>query len=275
MTARREDAFDLRSKDEPLSSDDFEIPPSIVCAICGLSSCDGCSIHNEEALDTSCQLPWESPQLGVLTRFFETAHLSATQPEQVFGTMAAGSIRLPLSFGLLAESLAVGSFSALWLTAFYWFFPQFTQNLLSTPLALTLAFIILSGLIVCVVAIHLLWGVFLEWGVGRVGVKASYNQGMRFGLYACGWDLLASPAGVLLSGIYLGPRQIKKLISSSIQVPRRALHFYLSLARSLNEQDERHALRAGLWLFGAWGVTFSLALFVLLLGLWLPGVFWQ
>ena len=56
------------------------------------------------------------------------------------------------------------------------------------------------------VAIHALHGLALDVGAKRQGSRARRARGLRFGLYACGWDLVTLPLGLALVAILEGPR---------------------------------------------------------------------
>lgn len=254
---------------------DDEIPPAIACAHCGDPNCEGCSekepeVPSQRALSP---LPWEERESRFFSRLVETSELSATRPEVVFGRLSAGRISIALSFAVWCEFLAVGSFTIVWGLGFYAMFPFITRQMLSSPAVLILIASILLGLISFVIFIHALWGVGLEWGIARAGGKADMNRGIRFGLYACGWDLLTSPAGVLFEWRRVGFRTTFSHLRAATRSPRASLRAYLDDCRKVTEREKKSAMWTSI-ILGLCGVgAAGLLLFAGLLFVWLPSIF--
>src|SRR5690606_18848905 len=137
---------------------DADIPPVLACAICGLSSCEGCVRTARAHPPGVTHLPWETAESSSLARLLLTSERSATIPDLVFGKLAAGRLGRALSFALLCEFLAVASFTLVWALLFYAFLPFVAKQMLTSPAVLFTIFLILFGLIAFVVAVHALWG---------------------------------------------------------------------------------------------------------------------
>jgi hypothetical protein len=249
---------------------DTDIPPVIACATCGLVSCEGCETKASPQPSRDGSLPWETGQSAALPRLIQTSELSATDPQQVFGNLKAGRVGSAFSFALLCELLAVGSFTLVWALLFYSFFPFVAKQMLTSPAVLVTIVLILTGLIAFVVAVHALWGVGLEWGIARAGGAPDMNRGIRFGLYACGWDLLTSPAGLTFEWKRYGFRKGLAHVLAGTKAPRISVNAYLESCRSVSEKERRSAIFTAIAL-GTAGVFFSGAiLFVGLLIAWVP-----
>jgi hypothetical protein len=173
----------------------------------------------------------------------------------------------------LCEVWAVGSFSLAWAAAFYAFFPHLAERMASSPRVLLLAGSILATLILFVVLVHALWGVGLELGIARSGRPAAMNLGLRFGLYACGWDFLTSPAGFVAQAKRKGFLASFAAIRAGTRAPRPSITAYLQDCRKLSEPERRRAIWTAIVL-GLAGVVFcGTALFATLLAIWVPGIF--
>ncbi len=255
---------------------DFDIPPAIACAHCGDPACEGCTPAEPLARSeppVHLVLPWEDSNGSLLERLAWTSELSASRPQVTFGSLTSGSISRALSFAVLCELLAVASFTLIWALCFYAAFPFVAKQMLTSPIVLALVSAILFGLIGFVVGVHALWGVGLEWGIARAGGKADLNRGLRFGLYACGWDLLTSPAGIWLlwrrSGMRAGLGQLR----AATKAPRISVRAYLDDCRKVTEGQHRSAIWTSIWL-GLSGVGGAgLIVFAGLLVAWVPWIF--
>ncbi len=234
-------APDLLSSPESDPEDGEEIPPAIACAHCGRAGCDGCAPENTAHPSAEVALPWETP--GGEKRLLRTAELASHDAETTFGTLTQGSLTRALSFAFWAELWAVGSFCVVWALGFYALFPFLARQMLHSWVALAIGHLIFVALVLGVVSIHALWGAALEWGIGRAGSPKKIHLGLRFGLYACGWDLLTSPASILLYGGR--PRAILRAVRAGARAPRPAMNAYLRTCRGLDEAQARKALFLG------------------------------
>lgn len=276
----------MRAQDEPPRAasepgppsylGDEDIPPAIACARCGNPSCEGCS--KDEELEAPppggpSALPWEDPERRFASRLVETAELSAVRPDIAFGRLGAGRISEALWFALWCELVAVGSFTIVWGLGFYAAFPFVARQMLSSPAVLILVGSILFGLTLFVVFVHALWGVGLEWGIARAGGKADMNRGLRFGFYACGWDLLTSPAGVWSQWRRVGFVEGVSHLRAATRAPRASLRAYLDDCRKVTEREKKSAMWTSI-LLGLGGVAAAgFLLFAGLLVAWLPWIF--
>lgn len=235
----------------PLS--DSEIPPAIACAHCGLSSCEGCLPVAPPATPAST-LDWERGEAGHFQRLWLTSRATAFDGSVVFRDIAQSEkLEVPprlgpaLAYAWNAEFWAVLSWTLPWAFGFYLLFPRLSQHMLTTPLIVGVGFAILLFLVSGVVVIHLWWGLAVEWGVSRTGTAPAWRSGLRFGLYACGWDLLTSPASVLVHLVRLGPEDALASVKAGARVPRIAVQAYLKEGRALPEAARKRALWIAVW----------------------------
>src|SRR5262249_33734062 len=130
-------------------------------------------------------------------RLWRTALVSSTDPLGTFGELPEGAVRPAFTFAVLAEMVAIGSIAVLVALGALAATPKFAARVLSDPAVLGLIAGAVALTSLGMVALHALWGICLELGVVVSGGTPRFGLGMRFGLYACGWDLLTSPAGLL------------------------------------------------------------------------------
>jgi hypothetical protein len=173
----------------------------------------------------------------------------------------------------MAEICAVGSYCLIWALGMFLAFPRLSAHMLQTRSVLFFSGSILMALIAFVVFVHALSGLVLEWAISRTGEKPDYRLGLRFGLYACGWDLLTSPAGfVLMLGD--GFKPALRAVAQGARVPRRAVRFYLEERRGLDHQARKQVESTTLIVLILVVFCMGLALFLFLLTLWLPLLFY-
>lgn len=220
------------------TADESEVPPAVLCARCGRWDCATCEGPAEAAVAPT--LPWEAP--GALgERLWRTAHTSSTEPRAVFGALADGSVASALGFAFLAEALAIGSFAVTLVLAAVAVAPGISMRALADPTGRSYVAGGAFVMTVVMVTLHAMWGACLEFGAGAT--RAGLRQSLRFGLYACGWDLLTSPIGVLEGLLRKGPRATLNALSSAVRAPRPALDAYQNKNRHFEPWARRRGLR--------------------------------
>src|SRR5688572_1554121 len=92
-----------------------DVPAAVVCASCGQPDCPGCLGVDESthASGVVAIVPWERPGVSVLSRLWATARLATLSPREMFSGLPDGDLRAPLTFAILAESLAVAGLAPL------------------------------------------------------------------------------------------------------------------------------------------------------------------
>ncbi len=234
--ARRDESFDL---------DDF--PAAVVCAHCGRGDCLGECEGPDAASQVFAIIPWERSQGPWSRRLWGTARLATLNPETFFGSLPGGKVAPALRFALVAELVAIVVHLALvaglacalvpalpraLLTSDEFRLWALRGGLLGVPLATATA-----------VGLHVLHGVGLDLGARLQGGHP--RHGVRFGCYACGWDLVTLPLGLLLTALAIGPSAALRALSLGVTAPRRAGAAYLRGVHQLAGAPLGRALRTG------------------------------
>ncbi|HEX9620447.1 MAG TPA: hypothetical protein VF989_09940 [Polyangiaceae bacterium] len=226
-----------------------EVPPAVTCATCRLADCLGCPPPAPDA-PLGEGVAWECSAGSFHERLWLTALATSTRPAHVFGALPEGRLVPAFAFALLAEGVAIGSLVvtaalAAWLAA-----PEWTRLMFGNATAAWLAVTLLAVASVAMVTFHALWGLCLEVGARTRERAAHYRQGLRFGLYACGWDLLTSPAGVVQGIAARGLFRAWGPILSAARVPSVAMRAYLSTCRGIDGAAQRRGMRLSLFVLG-------------------------
>jgi hypothetical protein len=238
---------------DPASTDDpalelLDVPAAVVCASCGDPGCPGCLVDEPtHASGVVAVVPWERPGLTLAQRLWSTARLSTTTCESFFSALPDGDLAAALRFALLAELLAVAGLCIAVTPIVFFGAPWLASALVSDAgLREWLIRALLAGIpavAVLMVAIHALHGLALDVGAKRQGSRARRARGLRFGLYACGWDLITLPLGLALVAILEGPRAAIKTAPYGVTVPVRAARAYLRGVHQLDEVKAGAAAR--------------------------------
>jgi hypothetical protein len=239
--------------------DDSDVPPLVKCARCGRADCGGCSAPSSETAPEEPTLPWETASGSLHQRLWRTAHVTSVLPARTFGELTDGRLGPPFAFALLAETVALGSLAAVGALGGFLLAPDLWLRFSQSPTVVLACAGFVLGAAALMVALHALWGICLELGAGSAAGSFKLRHGMRFGLYACGWDLLTSPAGVLEGILSRGPRRAWGPIAAAVRVPMPAMRAYFALCRQLDPEAQRRAERFNVLVFGG-----SLAMFALL-----------
>lgn len=226
--------------------DERDVPPAVLCASCGRIECAGCEGAKPYAT-VEPALAWEGGG-SVSHRLWLTAERSSNEPTRTFGTLPEGTLRSALAFALLAETMAIASFALLVVAIALALAPQLSLRVLSHPVGIAYVLGGVAAASSTMVALHAIWGACLEFGAGAT--PARLRQSLRFGLYACGWDLLTSPAGVVATLKSKGPSQTMAVIGNAIRAPRPALRAYQEELRHFEPAARRRALRLSIVVLG-------------------------
>jgi hypothetical protein len=244
--------------------EDDVAPPVAFCARCGLGACSGCA---PQSLPPPTCLPWEDSPRPWLDRLWQTALTSSTEPERIFGKLGSGRVTPALGFAALAETLALGSLVlvggvALWLVS-----PELAGQLLRDREAVTAGLGLLAGSVLLMLLLHVLWGVSLDLGAGYGGGRIDLRHGARFGLYACGWDLMTSPIGLFWSLLIAGPLQGLGAVGAAARAAWPAQRAYLESCRGYAADARRRGVRLAVVVVGVVVASTGSVLFVALIAL--------
>ena len=236
---------------------DFEIPPAVVCAACGMATCSGCalppkSFENSGIIRTT---PWERELIDAPTGLWATVELVTLEGQEFFANLPKGLVSPAFRFAFAVELLAIGSSYFLWLPMLYVLAPTFVITVASVPVfrnfAIAVLFVGWPLVAIIMVGLHWVWGVSLELGIRLQKQPADLTVGSRYGLYTCGWDLITSPFGFVVALIQRGPSGARTALSSALSIPGVATQVYLREHRGLQSQDRRAVTRVATAVTGA------------------------
>lgn len=221
------------------SSVDFEIPPVTRCTTCLRFDCEGCRRRVERRA-----LVWEKSRGPVFVRLWLTARQSLAAAKVSCLDAEPARPLAALRFALLAELVASLSIVVALLLLLWIVFPAGAAFLLGHPTALGSTLLLGAGLAAFMVAVHVLWGLGLELALALAGSGFQLRRGLAFALYACGWDLLTSPLGVVLSVAQAGLLPGVEQVRDAARIPRAALVRYIVVSRGAPRERANGIVRA-------------------------------
>jgi hypothetical protein len=236
-----------RHDDEPVDSF-FDIPAAVLCATCGQADCPGCTAASEHESGVLAIVPWERSG-GVWTRLWATANATTQGAESFFAVLPDGEIPPAVRFAILAELLAVTSMALILLPLCALALPTLALQLVNDPSmrlsALRWTAIAVPALALWMVAAHVTHGAALDAGARRQGGRPQRRRAVRYGLYACGWDLMAGPLGAVVTLASKGARAMLELADHAVRVPGKASAAFLQGVYQLQPDAVARARRVG------------------------------
>lgn len=229
------------------SSDLLDVPATVVCAFCGDADCPGC--EESGALSRSgvvSVVAWERPHQPMLSRLWSTARSTTRDAEGFFELMPDGPLMPALRFAAICELIAtstvlVGVILVAALAA-----PEWLSHVVRDPNARSIA---LRGLLLglpsfatLLVLAHAAHGLSIDVGGVRSGAKSARSRALRFGLYACGWDLVMGPIGLIGVALKEGLHASAQLPSSLSGLGTRATTAFLRGCYRLDGERAKRAL---------------------------------
>jgi hypothetical protein len=199
-------------------ADAMDVPAAVVCAVCGRGDCPGCTYEQTGTSGVVAIVPWERPSVPWFSRFFATVQATTQGAETFFFAIPDGSVLPALLFAALAEGLAVLSMAVVIAPVVVAVVPRVLGLFAGVPVRQSLPLATAVGLVgftALTIGAHALHGALLG--------KKSRRRAVRVGLYACGWDFGASPAGVLAAAISGGFASALPLLGAAISAPRRGV----------------------------------------------------
>lgn len=237
------------ARDERGSAPDlFDVPAAVVCAFCGEADCMGCL---DEPGDLSrsgivAVVAWERPGAPMFSRLWSTARSTTRDAEGFFELLSDGPILPALRFAALCELLASAAAFASFLLVAAVVAPDWLHRVALDPVARSVTLrIVLLGLpafAALLVGAHVAHGLSIELGASRQGARSSRMRALRFGLYACGWDLVMGPLGAVIVAFKEGLRSSMGLAGSLSGLPTRATNAFLRGCYRLEGDRARAAL---------------------------------
>ena len=229
--------------------DVFDVPAAVVCAFCGQPDCAGCSPAGADESGVVTIVPWERPVGGVWTRLWSTASAATQGAETFFASIPDGEISPAVRFAILAEVLAVLSMMTVLAFLAVLALPTLAVQMLKDPdlrsamlRGAALGVPLLAGWMVIAHTTH---GAILDVGARRQGARPQRRRAFRFGLYACGWDLMAGPLGAAVTLASKGRKAMLELVSLSMSVPGKAQTAFLRGVYGLSAEATARVRRIG------------------------------
>lgn len=227
--------------------DIFDVPAAVLCARCGQPDCMGCEDPSEDASGVIAIVPWERPG-GTWKRLWATARATTQGADSFFASLPDGPVRPAASFAVLAELLAVAAMFALLVPLVALVMPQLAAVIVSDARlrmkAVFWAAVAIPTLAAWMVVAHAAHGVALDSAARRQGGRSQRRRALRFGLYACGWDLMSGPLGAVAAALSEGRKAAGDALSASMRVPARAT---MALLQGVYALAPAAATRARKW----------------------------
>lgn len=256
-----------RGEEDPLDTF-FDVPAAVLCATCGQADCPGCLAASEHESGVIAIVPWE--RKGTLwTRLWSTATATTSGADAFFTLLPDGEISPAMRFAILAELLAVASMAALLLPLGAFVLPNLALHVIGDPglrwAVLRWTALGVPAVALWMVAAHVTHGAALDVGARRQGARPQRRRAVRFGLYACGWDLVSGPLGFVVTLASHGLRTALSLSALALSAPGRASAALLQGCYQLQPREIARALRAGT-VAAALLAVISAAAFLLVMG---------
>ena len=227
--------------------DIFDVPAAVLCARCGQPDCMGCEDPSEDASGVIAIVPWERPG-GTWKRLWATARATTQGADSFFASLPDGPVRPAAGFAVLAELLAVSSRFALLVPIVALVMPQLAAVIVSDPRlrmrAMFWTAVAIPALAGWMVVAHAAHGAALDSAARRQGGRSQRRRALRFGLYACGWDLMSGPLGAIAAAFSEGRKAAGDALSASMRVPGRAT---MALLQGVYALAPAAATRARRW----------------------------
>ncbi len=253
--------------DRGSAPDLLDVPAAVVCAFCGDADCSGCRDDLEDLSRSGIVsvVAWERPGVPVLTRLWSTARSTTRDAEGFFELLPDGPLLPALRFAALCELCAATAAFASFIAVAAVVAPGWLAHLARDPSAREVTVrVVLFGLpafAALLVAAHAAHGLSIDVGARRQGARGARTRALRFGLYACGWDLVMGPLGAVVVACKEGLAAAAELAGALSGLPTRATNAFLRGCYRLDGDRSRAAL--GVSYVGATVATLLFAVAIL------------
>ena len=222
-----------------------DFPAAVVCALCDDPECLGCE-HEQSRSGIVAIVAWERPMVPPMTRLWATARSTTRDAESFFEALPDGPVMPALRFAALCELMAVSSFFVLLVPIAAVVAPEWlTHIVMDAParsLALRLIVLGLPAFAGLLVVAHAAHGLSIDRGATKQGAQSRKTRALRFGLYACGWDLVIGPLGALLIALKEGAKNTLEILNLGSGLPTRATKAFLRGCYRLEGARAKNAL---------------------------------
>jgi hypothetical protein len=239
------ESLEERLDREAASTELLDVPAAVVCLVCGEVDCTGCEDRDLSRSGIVAVVAWERTGLPALTRLWATARSTTRDAEAFFELLPDGPVMPALRFAALCELLAAFSMFLLVVPVAAVVAPGWLRHLALDPYARSFALRAVflgvpafAGLLVVAHAVHAL---SIDIGASKSGARRARTRALRFGLYACGWDLVMGPLGVVVIAFKEGAAAAVGVLDL-VTVPARATRAFLRGCYRLEGERANKAL---------------------------------
>jgi hypothetical protein len=239
------DALRDESLEERLDRELVDVPAAVVCALCDDPDCTGCE-HEQSRSGIVAIVAWERALVPPMTRLWATARSTTRDADTFFEALPDGPVMPALRFAALCELMAVSSFFALLVPVAAVVAPEWLTHVVmdASARSLALRLVVLgvpafAGLLVVAHAAH---GLSIDRGATKQGAQSRKTRALRFGLYACGWDLVIGPLGAVLVAVKEGAKNTLEILNLGSGLPTRATKAFLRGCYRLEGERAKQAL---------------------------------
>ena len=230
---------------EALSTELVDVPAAVVCLVCGEADCGGCDERDLSRSGIVAIVAWERPMMPALTRLWATARSTTRDAEGFFELLPDGPVLPALRFAAICELLAAGSMFLAFLPVAALVAPDWLRHLAFDPqarsIALRVLFLGVPGFAAFLIFLHTIHALSIDLGASRSGARRARSRALRFGFYACGWDLVMGPLGAILVAFGEGARAAHGMLGLG-SVPGRATRAFLRGCYRLEGEPAKRAL---------------------------------
>ncbi|MBX3191468.1 MAG: hypothetical protein KF819_31020 [Labilithrix sp.] len=227
----REAAARRRDDEDRASTDLLDVPAAVVCLVCGEADCTGCEDRDQSRSGIVAIVAWERPGASPLTRLWATARSTTRDAESFFELLPDGPVLPALRFAALSELVTVATWVLTVIPVLALVRPTLLTHLTWDPHARSIALRALvfgiPAFAAFMVSMHAAHGLSIDAGAARCGARRARTRALRFGLYACGWDLVMGPVGAVVVAMKEGARAAFGIVDQMSNVPSRATHAFL------------------------------------------------
>lgn len=230
---------------EAASSELLDVPAAVVCLVCGELDCTGCEDRDLSRSGIVAIVAWERPAMPALTRLWATARSTTRDAESFFELLPDGPVMPALRFAAICELLASFSMLLLIIPVAAVVAPEWLRHLASDPHAqgLVLRVVVLGvpAFAALLVFAHTVHALAIDVGASASGARKARSRALRFGLYACGWDLVMGPLGAVVVTMKEGLAAGLGVLDL-VSVPGRATRAFLRGCYRLEGERAKKAL---------------------------------
>jgi hypothetical protein len=230
---------------EAASTDLVDVPAAVICARCGNAECV-CETGDDSRSGIVAIVAWERQATPMLSRLWSTARQATRDAEGFFELLPDGPVGPALRFAATCELLAVGAMLLAFVPVAAVVAPSWLAELALDPasrsLALRLLFFGVPAFAALLVLAHAAHGLSIDVGATRSGARCARSRALRFGLYACGWDLVIGPLGAIVIALKEGAGAALGLGHLASGLPTRATKAFLRGCYRLDGASARAAL---------------------------------